>query len=49
MLIALLFVFYFIISLQIVFKPNKTILTQSLIVLLFALYSFNYHSHLVNL
>ena len=49
MLITLLFIFYFMIGLQIVFKPNKTILSQYLIALLCTLYSFNYHSHLVNL
>ncbi len=49
MLMTLLLLFYFMISLQIVFKPNKTIPLQFLVALFFSLYSFNYHSHLVSL
>ncbi|HGD2642526.1 DUF5993 family protein [Legionella pneumophila] len=44
-----LFLFYFIIGLQIIFKTNKTIILQFLFSLLLILISFNYHSHLVNL
>ncbi|MCL9683281.1 DUF5993 family protein [Legionella maioricensis] len=49
MFMTLLLLFYFIISVQIVFRPNKTIPLQFLIALFFSLYSFNYHSHLVRL
>ncbi|WP_426769264.1 DUF5993 family protein [Pseudomonas aeruginosa] len=44
-----LFLFYFIIGLQIIFKPNKTIILQFLFSLFLILISFNYHIHLVNL
>ncbi|HFC9842898.1 DUF5993 family protein [Legionella pneumophila] len=48
-MMIVLFLFYFIIGLQIIFKPNKTIILQFLFSLFLILISFNYHSHLVNL
>ncbi|HFD2238056.1 TPA: DUF5993 family protein [Legionella pneumophila] len=48
-MMIVLFLLYFIIGLQILFKPNKTITLQFLFSLFLILISFNYHSHLVNL
>jgi hypothetical protein len=49
MFITILLLFYFIIGVQIAFKPNKTMQLQFLIAILGSLYCFNYHSHMVNL
>ncbi|WP_420911427.1 DUF5993 family protein [Legionella norrlandica] len=49
MMITVLFLLYFIIGLQILYKPNKTIIFQFFISFLLVLIVFNYHSHLVSL
>ncbi|WP_425324432.1 DUF5993 family protein [Legionella worsleiensis] len=45
----LLFLLYFFIGLQILFKPTKTIPIQFMLCLLLTCISFNYHSNLVPL
>jgi len=49
LMIALLFLFYLIVAVQVVFKPNSLVLPQFAFCLLFTLYVFNFHSHLVPL
>lgn len=48
-MMALAFFLYLIVAMQVVYKPNVYIPLQLLICLLFTLYSFNFHSHLVHL
>lgn len=49
MLLALLFLFYFITGLQLIIKPNRFIKLQIIISLLLMTLIFNYHSHLLRL
>ncbi|WP_370569077.1 DUF5993 family protein [Legionella sp. PL877] len=46
---TLLYIFYFIVGLQIVFKPNRFIKLQFLLCLFLTMLLFNFHSHLVRL
>ncbi|MFC3908320.1 DUF5993 family protein [Legionella dresdenensis] len=46
-MMALLFLLYFAVGVQIVFAPNRFILLQFLACLLLTLGCFNLHSHLV--
>ncbi|WP_415582882.1 DUF5993 family protein [Legionella worsleiensis] len=48
-MMILLFLLYFFIGLQILFKPTKTIPIQFMLCLLLTCISFNYHSNLVPL
>jgi hypothetical protein len=49
MLLALLFLLYFIIGLQLIIKPNRFIKLQMMISFLFTMLVFNYHSNLLSL
>ncbi|WP_420324039.1 DUF5993 family protein [Legionella oakridgensis] len=46
-MIALIFLFYFLIGIQIIFKPNSLIKLQFLFCLFLTMLSFNFHSHLL--
>ncbi|SNV46175.1 Uncharacterised protein [Legionella lansingensis] len=48
-MMTVLFLFYFIVGLQIVFKPNRFIKLQFLLCLFLTMLFFNYHSHLVQI
>ncbi|WP_420795334.1 DUF5993 family protein [Legionella brunensis] len=46
---TLLYILYFIVGLQIVFKPNRFVKLQFLFCLFLTMMLFNYHSHLVRI
>ncbi|WP_221034037.1 DUF5993 family protein [Legionella jordanis] len=46
---SLLYLFYFVVGLQILFRPNRLIKLQFLLCLFLTMLLFNYHSHLVRL
>lgn len=46
-MIAIIFFLYFIVGVQIVFKPNRLIKLQYLLCLFVSMLSFNLHSHLL--
>lgn len=46
-MIAIIFVLYFIIGIQIVFKPNRFVPLQFLFCLFLSMISFNIHSNLL--
>ncbi|WP_423202105.1 DUF5993 family protein [Legionella fairfieldensis] len=48
-MMTLLYLFYFLVGLQIIFRPNRFITLQFLLCLFLTLFWFNYHSHLVHL
>lgn len=48
-MMTLVFILYFIVGLQIVFKPNRFIKLQFLFCLFLTMMLFNYHSHLVRI
>ncbi|WP_420844600.1 DUF5993 family protein [Legionella cardiaca] len=48
-MMMLLFFLYFIVGLQIVFKPNRFITLQFLFCLFLTMLMFNYHSHFVRI
>ncbi|CEK09582.1 DUF5993 family protein [Legionella hackeliae] len=48
-MMTLLFFFYFIVGVQIVFKPNRFIKLQFLFCLFLTMMLFNVHSHLVRI
>lgn len=47
-MMTLLYLCYFAVGLQIVFKPNRFVKLQFLFCLLLTTFWFNYHSHLVH-
>ncbi|WP_367274452.1 DUF5993 family protein [uncultured Legionella sp.] len=48
-MMILLFLLYFLIGIQLLIKPNRSIPLQFLLCLILTLCSFNFHSHLVHL
>ncbi len=48
-MMTLLYILYFIVGLQIVFKPNRFVKLQFLFCLFLTMMLFNYHSHLVRI
>lgn len=48
-MISLLFFLYFIVGLQIIFKPNRFIKLQFLFCLFLTMLLFNFHSHVVKI